>query len=68
MNTETEAYNKHREDNPEAFDATTLGAPRSASEFLGNRLWKTFMAGVAAGRMLEREQVKARVERMLFGN
>ena len=64
---ETEAYNKYREKNPNTFDAETLGTSATADEFLGNRLWQTFMAGVAAGRMMEREEIQARVERILFG-
>lgn len=47
-----------RKEGDRLSDATTLEAPQKSSEFLRNRIWKAFTAGVVAGRSIYREEIK----------
>lgn len=63
----TEYYTRYHEENPETFDALTLGHPAHADTFLANRLYKAFMAGVNAGKAMKQHEISARVAETLFG-
>lgn len=45
-------------------DPHTLNAPEKSREFLTNRIWKTFTAGIDAGVRIERERIANRLSRL----
>lgn len=65
---ETEAYQMFMKENPTTFDVTTLGGKPELGIYLGNRLWKAFMAGANAGAVIERKRVKDRISKVLKEN
>jgi len=46
----------------------TLGPLDRAGEYLRNRIWKTLLDGIQAGRQLERQEIVSKVSRFLDAN
>lgn len=70
MNAEQKAIDEWfaSEEGKQCCDAETLETPQYQRQYLRNRLWKAFVAGMGAGKQINRGATLSAVEKFLKEN
>jgi hypothetical protein len=64
---DSQALKAYQETRPADYTVSTLGAGEGTARYLANRIDRAFLAGLEAGKRIEREAIEARLFAVLRG-